>query len=239
VYFAAAPEALTLVDTVGESTYAPGTLSLGTTYTWRVDEVNETETPSVWEGNVWSFATQEYLVIDDFESYDDDENPIFDTWLDGFFNDTRSTVGYFEAPFAERTIVNGGRQSMPLEYINDTAPFYSEAERDMGHADWTVGGANTLRLFVQGKADNDAGSLYVALEDAGGHVAVVVHPDAGVLTTDVWQEWTISFADFGGVDMAAVRTIYLGVGDRDNPSAGGAGLIFIDDVQFGSPADVN
>ena len=238
VYFAAGQDVLPLVDTVGESLYAPGALALGTTYTWRIDEVNEAETPGVWEGDVWEFTTEEYLVVDDFERYDDEDNPIFDTWLDGFVNGTRSTVGYFEAPFAERSIVHGGRQSMPLEYINDTAPFYSETERDAGDADWTVGGANTLRLFVQGQADNGAGTLYVALADAGGNVAVVTHPDTVVLTTDAWQEWTISFDDFGGVNMAAVRTIYLGVGDRDNPSAGGAGLIYIDDIQFGRPAIV-
>jgi hypothetical protein len=27
--------------------------------------------------------------------------------------------------------------------------------------------------------------------------------------------------------------MYIGVGDRDNPTAGGTGLIFIDDVGYG------
>ncbi|MCP4450300.1 MAG: discoidin domain-containing protein, partial [Planctomycetes bacterium] len=32
-------------------------MALGQTYTWRVDEVNEEETPSAWQGPVWSFST--------------------------------------------------------------------------------------------------------------------------------------------------------------------------------------
>jgi hypothetical protein len=30
--------------------------------------------------------------------------------------------------------------------------------------------------------------------------------------------------------------LYIGIGDRDNPTAGGTGRIFIDDVGFGRPA---
>ena len=151
-------------------------------------------------------------------------------------NETGSTVGYLEAPFAETSIVHGGRQSMPLEYSNAAAPYYSEAERDLGGADWTAGGADTLRLYVQGRAANDPGTLYVALEDSAGHVAVVAYPDETVLTADTWQEWTIAFDDFSGVNPAAMRTIYIGVGNRDNPTAGGSGLIFIDDIGYGHSA---
>jgi hypothetical protein len=30
--------------------------------------------------------------------------------------------------------------------------------------------------------------------------------------------------------------MYIGVGSRDNPTAGGTDLIFIDDIGFGKPA---
>jgi hypothetical protein len=236
VSFGTDADALVVVDTVSDGTYDPGALDLGTTYYWKIDEINEAAVPSTFEGNVWSFSTQEYFVIDDFESYDDDENRIFDTWLDGFVNETGSTVGYFDAPFAERTIVNGGDQSMPLEYANDAAPFYSEAELDVGGADWTVGGADTLRLFVRGNADNGADTLYVAVEDSAGNVAVVTHADGAALTADTWQEWQIPFSELGGVNLGRVAIVYVGVGDRDNPNAGGAGLIFIDDIMVGHEA---
>ena len=36
-------------------------------------------------------------------------------------------------PFAEKTIVHGGKQSMPFEYNNVSTPYYSEGERDLEH----------------------------------------------------------------------------------------------------------
>ncbi|UCD51310.1 MAG: discoidin domain-containing protein, partial [Phycisphaerales bacterium] len=127
VYFGTDAEALTLTDTTDVASYDPGALNLETTYYWRIDEVNEAEAISLWEGDVWSFETQQFLVVDDFESYDDEDNRIYDTWLDGWVNETGSTVGHFEAPFAEQTIVNSGSQSMPLFYDN-TSTATSEAD---------------------------------------------------------------------------------------------------------------
>jgi len=233
VYLGNAADELVLVGTVDAASYTPADLEFGAGYSWRVAEVNEAAVPSVWESAVWSFQTIEYAVVDDMESYNDEDNTIFDTWLDGFVNETGSTVGYFEAPFAERSIVNGGRQSMPLEYANDTAPFYSEAEYDLGSLDLTANGADTLRLFVAGQADNGVERLYVALEDTSGNVAVVIHPDENIVAAPDWSEWAISYNDLAAVNLGRVATLTIGVGDRDNPSAGGSGLIFIDDVGFG------
>ena len=115
-------------------------------------EINEAATPKVWAGDVWSFSTAESFVVDDFESYDDDDNRIYDTWIDGLTNgNTGSTVGYVQAPFAERTILHGGKQSMPLDYNNTASPFYSEAERSWDSPqDWTANGADTLTLYFRG-----------------------------------------------------------------------------------------
>ena len=235
VYLGTAPDALALADTVTDDSFTPAGLEFGTAYSWKIDEVNDAEMPGVWEGNLWTFSTLEFAVIEDFEGYDDEENRIYDTWLDGFVNGTGSTVGYFDAPFAERSIVNSGRQSMPLEYANGAAPFYSEAELDVGGADWTVAGADTLRLYVHGSPDNGPGILYVALEDSAGSVAVASHPDEAVLTSDTWQEWVIPFGDLAGINLSRVATLYIGVGDRDNPTAGGSGLILVDDIGYGTP----
>jgi len=236
VALATDPEALAGAETVVDNSYDPGGLNFGATYYWRVDEVNDAAIPPAWPGDIWSFATREYLVIDDMESYDDEDNRIYDTWLDGWVNGTGSTVGNLNAPFAETTIVNGGDQSMPLEYVNDTAPFYSEAELDTGGADWAAGDADTLRLYVYGSAGNGAGTLYVAIADTAGNVAVATHADETVLTTEAWQEWAIPYSDLSGVDLSRVATLYIGVGNRNNPTAGGTGTIYIDDVEFGNPA---
>jgi regulation of enolase protein 1 (concanavalin A-like superfamily) len=429
VYLGTDPEALASLGAVAENSITPSVLEFGSMYYWQVDEVNDAEAVTQWQGDLWNFTTQEFALVDGFESYDDDTNRIYDTWLDGWVNETGSTVGHLESPFAEQTVVNSGRQSMPLAYDNSAAPFYAEAERDLGSADWTANGADTLRLFVAGQtpafyegadgtilmngigtdiwdtadefrfaymnlsgdgsivarvdslADTDvwakagvmireslaassafagvyltgdsgvryqarledrvaavsdtdvataeqialrepvwikierAGnafngyystdgtnwsamswnpqtidmaanvyiglavtshntaaatgaafadvtstggvsgnwenaeigvaqpatgnaveSLYVAIEDTTGGVAVVTHPNPAAVALSAWQEWLIPLAEFDGVNLGSVKTMYIGVGDRGNPSAGGDGLIFIDDIGFGRPA---
>ncbi len=144
------------VETVDASSYDPGPLDLGKTYYWKVSEVNDAETPALWEGDVWSFTTKEYFVVDDFESYNDEENQgtrIYETWLDGWTVTPKngSTVGNWDPPFAEQTIVHGGTQSMPTEYNNVNTPFYSEVERSWDTVqDWTLNGADTLVLYFRG-----------------------------------------------------------------------------------------
>jgi len=142
-----------LVDSIGDNSYVPGNLEFGANYYWKINEVNEAEAIGSWEGDVWMFRTVEFSVIEDFESYDDDENRIYDTWIDGFgIAENGSQVGYLEAPFAETTIVNGGSQSMPLHYDNTGGATASEAEKALGGLNLTANGADSLRLFVSGLA---------------------------------------------------------------------------------------
>jgi hypothetical protein len=177
---------------------------------------------------------QEFAAIDDFESYDDVDNAIFDTWLDGWVNSTGSTVGYLSAPFAERGIVHGGSQSMPLGYNNADSPLYSEASRAWASAqDWESGGADSIRLYFYGDPANTAETLYVAVEDSAGAVAIAAYPDSAAVTTASWQEWVIPFSELSGINFGAVKVMYIGLGDRGNPVAGGSGTVFVDDIGFG------
>jgi hypothetical protein len=235
---AAVADGTALVDATDTASYATEPLDLGTMYYWKVNEVNEADAVTSWEGNVWSFVTQEYAMIDDFEGYDAEEGSrIYDVWVDGWTNGTGSVVGYLESPFVEKRDVHGGKQSMPLEYSNGTAPFYSEISRSWPAAqDWTAGGADSLRLYFQGQETNEAETLYVALEDSSGNVAVVVHPDPEAMLATGWQEWTIALSEFAGVDAASVETLYIGFGDRDNAASGGRGTVLIDDIGYGRPA---
>jgi len=59
VYLGTDPNALTLVQTVTSHSLGLGSLGLqyGKTYYWEVSEVNDAATPSIWEGDVWSFST--------------------------------------------------------------------------------------------------------------------------------------------------------------------------------------
>ena len=216
------------------SAYDPGDLEFGGTYYWRVDEVNDAEPIGFWEGSLWSFTVQEYAPIDDFESYTDDEGErIYQSWVDGYnMPGNGSQVGYTEAPFAEKATVHEGLQSMPLFYDNTGGASRSEAALTLSPAqDLTVGGANALRLFFRGAADNTAAPLYLKIEDSAGNVAVVTHPDADAAVAADWQDWTIRFADLAGVDLTAVKTITIGIGDDSNSD--GEGVLYIDDIGFG------
>ncbi len=427
VYLGADEESLALVGTVSQNGFTPPNLEFGNTYYWKVVEVNEAEAIPTWESETWRLTTQEFALIDGFETYTDDVDAgeaIFDTWLDGWVNNTGSTVGYLEAPFAEKTIVHSGRQSMPLHYDNSQSPWYSETVREFETArNWTVHGADTLVLYVRGNApafiedaqgnvvisaigndiwdsadqfrfaykslsgngsivarvdslersnewakagvmiretlepgskhafvcvtpDNgisfqrrpvagqasantDAAglaapywvkltrtgntftaqhsadgatwvditvspaleiqmannvhiglavtshdtaiptsaefsgiattgsitgswqvagigvtqpvgnapeSLYVAVEDAAGSINVVKDPSPAATTRTGWNQWQIPFSDLTGVNLSRVTKMYIGVGDRNAPTAGGTGVVYIDDIGYGRPA---
>ncbi len=144
---------------------SPSGLLFGTTYYWRVDEVGGS---GPYTGNVWSFTTQEFAAIDDFESYNDTDNRIFDSWIDGYTDlKSGSVVGYMQAPFAEQMIVHGGKQSMPMEYNNVKTPYYSEATETFSTTqNWTTNGADTLSLWFRGQAagftDNGDGTYFMS-----------------------------------------------------------------------------
>ncbi|UCD50419.1 MAG: LamG domain-containing protein, partial [Phycisphaerales bacterium] len=219
VYFGTDAATLALVDTVTDSRYNPGGLDLGTTYYWQIDEVNEAETISTWEGPLWSFATQEFLSVDDFESYNDEENRIYEVWADGWVNGTGSTVGYLEPPFAERTIVHSGRQAMPLFYENTGGISVSEAELTLPTGqDWTQAGVTTLVVHFYGDLENDAAQVYVKINGTkvtgGGSTNLVL-----------WKQWNIDLAATGA-NLQNVTSLIVGV------EGSGSGTIYVDDIQL-------
>ncbi|MHC4518595.1 MAG: LamG-like jellyroll fold domain-containing protein, partial [Planctomycetota bacterium] len=220
VYFGTDAEALALLDAVADSAYDPGPLDLGVTYYWQINEVNEAEAVSRWEGDLWSFATQDYAVVDDFDSYDDEDNRIYDTWADGWINDTGSTVGHPEAPFAETSIVHAGRQSMPLFYDNTGTPT-SEAELALAQ-DWTAHGIQSLSLYWRGAADNSGGQPYVTINDT----KVPYDGDAADINGTVWQPWNIDLSAIGG-DFQNVTKLIVGI-----EGAAAQGVVYIDSIRL-------
>jgi hypothetical protein len=210
--------------------FAPEGLTAATDYYWRVDEIAFGD--EVRTGRVWSFTT--HLPVDDFEAYNDEEGQstrIYESWIDGYAdNSSGSVVGNLNPPFAERTVVHGGSQAMPMDYNNINTPYFSEAHRAFAPVqDWTVHGVDTLALFFRGSTSNGAGRLYVAVEDDAGNVATVTMDVS--LTSVVWVPVSIPSSEFTGVDLTRVEVLYLGVGDRDAPTPGGAGRIYIDDIR--------
>jgi len=257
VYFGANEDAVKNADTgspeykgtgdLGSQSYEPGKLEWNTTYYWRIDEVNNVNPDSPWTGNIWSFTTANFLVVDDFEDYDADENQIWYAWKDGLGygtpgtepyspgNGTGSAVGDESTPsYTEETIVHGGSQSMPLSYDN-TILRYSEVEMTLTYPrDWTEKGVNTLTIWFRGISANAAETLYVALNDS----AVVSHDNPNAAQIDEWTQWNIDLQAFAdqGVNLANVNTIALGLGNKKNPQAGGSGTMYFDDIRLYAPA---
>jgi len=439
VYFGEDPNAVAAADSSSdlfkgsqaEASFAPGDLEWNKTYYWRVDEVAGGDPDSPWKGDVWSFTTANFQLVDDMEGYTDNEGSrIFDIWIDGWATGTNgSTVGNIDPPFAEQTIVHGGKQSMPMDYNNVNSPYYSEAELELipiqnwtanevtdlslwfrgrpptfaeaadgtitmggsGHDIWdnaddfrfaykrvsgnasivvkveSIGNTNTwakagvmIRQSLDGgskftytvvtpgqgvsfgwretadggcnsatqagipapqwvkltrtgdaftaqysadgttwtdikNADgtvtsttvamtgsvyiglcvtshdaalvtsgvftgpsttgnvtgswqvaeigddpepaNSPQTLYVVVEDSAGKSKVVSNPDPGAVTVTAWTEWKIPLSDITGVNLSKVKKLYIGVGDRKNPVADGAGRIYIDDIRVVKPAE--
>jgi hypothetical protein len=249
VYFGTDPNAVAngtvTAKTVTDHTFDPGALLYGTTYYWRVDGI---DAAGIYRGEVWSFTTQEFSPVDDFESYNDTNHRLRDTWIDGLTDGkSGSVVGYLTAPSAEQTIVHGGTQSMPLAYDNRKTPFYSETTRDLGTPqDWTGHGATHLDLWFRGypatgmtTPTNAPASLYLTVVDNVGKSGTVVHPNPSATNVADWTEWRIPLGDLmaAGIQMTQVQKITLGVGAKSSPKAGGTGMLYLDDLGLGHPVD--
>jgi hypothetical protein len=232
VYFGADEASLELKGSgnLGSESYEPGQLEWNTTYYWRVDEANNTNSDSPWTGPLWSFTTANFLIIDDMESYNDIDpaepgsNNIFYAWIDGYDNPTTngSVVGNPFPPYAEQTIVHSGNQSMPMLYDNTVGK--SEATLTLtSDRDWTVNGINTLTIWFRGEVDNAAEQMYVTLNGN----ARVDHDDPDAATRDNWTRWNIDLQAFG-VNLANVNSITLGL----SSVSGGSGKMYYDDIRL-------
>ena len=235
VYFGADAASLELKGSgnLGSESFEPGQLEWNTAYYWRVDEANNANADSPWTGPLWSFTTASFLIIDDFESYNDldpadpTSNRIFNAWLDGFDNPAAngSVVGNANPPFAEQSTVNGGLQSMPMSY--DNAVGKSEATLTLtSNRDWTVKGVTTLTIWFRGASANAAETLYVALN--GNAVVNNDNPDAAQRGS--WTQWNIDLQAFAdqGVNLANVNSITLGL----SSVTGGSGMMYFDDIRL-------
>ena len=230
VFFAtdsnAVAEGLAPASTVTDHRYTPAPMDFGTTYYWKVDEIGASGT---YEGDLWSFTSREFALIEDFESYNDDDNCIFDTWLDGYDGSSGSIVGYMDSAngtFGETTILHGGAQSMPLAYDNSGPAFFSETTREFNPAqNWTGSGATELCVWTRG---------YPAL------APVAVTETAGKMTLtgsgrDIWDnddQFTYAFKTLTGDGTLVARVVSTGTGT----STWGKGGVMIRDSLHGNSA---
>jgi hypothetical protein len=136
----------------------------GGPYYWRVDEVNTDGTIS--RGRVWSFTVADFILIDDFESYDAGENQVWYSWHDGLGYGAPGTNPYYAGngtgaavgdetsiSYMEETIVHSGGKSLPFYYDNNKQGYakYSETELTLtSPRDWTQQDLAELSLWFRG-----------------------------------------------------------------------------------------
>ena len=224
---------------LGDESYDPGVLTLNTTYYWRIDEVNSVNPESPWVGNVWSFTTSDFFVIDDFEDYDAGENQIWYSWHDGLGYGTAGTPGYYAGngtgatvgdentlSYTEETIVHGGNQSMPFEYDNNKQgyAYYSQVEHTLtNQRNWTEEGVAELSLWFRGYPAS-VGSF------VEGPIGTYTMTGSGADIWDQSDEFHYAFKTLSGVGSIVVRVESI----SDTDSWAKAGVMIRETLDAGS-----
>ncbi len=203
--------------------FTPPALELSKTYYWRIDELNDEDLNSPRFGDIWKFTTADYLVVDNFESYD--RATLYDTW-------TQIDQAYISLSKIPKPVYKC-RQSMAFRYYYDPI-FYSEAAYIFSSPqDWASAGVKSLELFFHGQEDNDVkGQMYIALSDGNTNTVVPYAGDANDLRSETWQPWRI---DLQNLDLNFSNIESISIGFRNHPpeSPGlGIGTVFFDDISL-------
>ncbi|MHC4497775.1 MAG: Calx-beta domain-containing protein, partial [Planctomycetota bacterium] len=183
--------------------YDPCSLEAGWTYYWRIDEVNNGD---MWKGDVWSFTTVNYVVVDDVESYETTDD-LHSTWVDACLQLSPTGAVLHLGDYTSDP-VHGGGKAIKYEYWTDFSQTWW-SERNYAEAylrlagdkrDWTQVNVKALTLYFFGDPNNDANDteqMYVGLSDGNDTYAEVRYGDyrEGEDMNDIkiaeWQEWNI------------------------------------------------
>ena len=226
------------VTTVTENSYSTS-LDVDSTYYWRVDEVNDAETTTTWRGEIWNFTTPEYLVVDDFESYnaidppDPASNTIFASWEDGYTTPTTNgaLIGVDTLPYTETRFayVHSGAQAMPYSYGNNGKSSVGTLMLTGTARDFTRHGVGQLSLWFRGESTNAVEPMYVALNGIA-----IPHTNPNATQVDAYEEWVIPLEDFAtlGVTLNNVTSIAISIGAPTTGAASEAGTMSFDDLRL-------
>jgi hypothetical protein len=221
------------------NSYDPGPLELDAEYYWRIDEVNDAQARVI-KGYVWNFTTSPFVVIDDFESYDLNVNPIYDTWTDFWVNDSTAEI-YLQ--IGDVNYIRGEEgQSMEYRFENSDDPYYAETSREFNPAqDWTVGGTKILTLYFRADFYNDQSAVQpmsVFVSD-GVSTATVEYADPNDLIKGLegWQQWNIDLQELAdaGVDLTNITEMGIVIGDGNEA---GDGYVYFDDIRLYPPENI-
>ncbi len=211
------PQMLTRVATVDKPSYS-ASVELDATVFWQVNEINDVETPTVWEGNLGSFDTATYLSVDEMEDYrSEDGHWVWETWSDGFDDDDNGAVLGHSGNDMETDIYYAGspRQSLPY-YYGQGGTARSEAFRKI-ETNWGQHGIVSLSLMFHGHTDNTPSDMTVKLNDE----IVVTYPTPTDLLLPQWQAWTFDLP----ASVEQVSTLAIGF-------EGGSGRVYLDAIRL-------
>ena len=202
------------------TTYTPANLELGQTYEWRIDQVGPSGAVT---GHTWTFTTEEFVRVDNFESYTSDDD-IRSTWVD---NIEEVGVEYV-------LLATGENNAMRFEFQNQYDPYFTEATRTFENPqDWTVQAVEALSLSFFGVNENAEHLMYLTLEDSSGQ-SFRVETFTHACQSDSWRQWKIDLLQFSddGVDLTSVKKITIGLGDGTDSGQDGDDRdhIFIDQI---------
>jgi len=163
--------------------------------------------------------------------------------FNAYYSSDPAAAGWTPSPSNPQTVVMGGTIYVGLAVTshssgNPTTAEFSGVEITGASGPWTFSEIGVDHLL------NSAANLYVTVEDTAGRSGTVIHPDgtAAVLTAE-WRAWPVDLSEFvsAGVNLQAVKTMALGVGDPTNPQPDGSGMVLIDDIRImqGVPEEPN
>jgi hypothetical protein len=195
------------------NTFAPGALDLGTTYYWRIDEVNTAHPSSPWKGRLWSFTTDDGKTRDPYPPDQARTMPAELTlsWTAGIAADSHDV--YFgtdpAAVAAASRLAGDASGDGPVDWLDIAAVGDSWlAAVPAGGADVSGDGTVNFRdhAVVAGQWPSDANPCFagnVAADSFGisgleldgqYHWRVDAVGGTGIITGDVWSFQTgISF----------------------------------------------
>jgi hypothetical protein len=237
---------------LGDESYDLPILDLATTYYWRVDEHND---PCTWRGPIWRFTVADYIILDNFESYDDTDDLTL-VWVDYTRqpDPTGAQLRLGESPYYE---AHSGNKVMRYGYDNRfTWASYPHSEAWLplsgNKKNWEDPGVRALTLFFYGlpiNAPTETEQMYIGIDDENGTYAEIRYgdyrgEDINDLNEPEWHDWFVALPDFNDsnyaavaadVDFSDVNTFYIGFGDKQNPQIGGVGEVRFDDIRLYLP----
>jgi hypothetical protein len=234
-----------------DTCYTTGPLCIGATYYWRIDSVDDCNYAP---GQVWTFTTCDRICWEEFETYNDVTNPIWETWLDGCGDEHGqggNRTGSCVYSTAREYCPSSPTQSM-LYYYDCSGQDMAGDERDCNYSeatryfdppvDWLENCAKALTLCFKGTPGNDHGPLeamYIMVTDTADNNALVYYgTKAPELLSDMtnpnWDIWAIALdefvADDPAINLASLASVTIGFGDPSNchREKGGWGTMYFD-----------